>query len=309
MTVAAVHVPITTVPETVALIRQADDLGVRAVWLTSGGYGPECLTTLAVVGAQTRRVLIGSAVIVTASRHPLITAQQSLALADVAPGRFRLGIGTGHRSTVEGVFGLPFERPLHELREYLGVVRQAFEGDVDFDGQRFQVHGRLARRHTVPLYISALRPAAYRLAGELADGAISWVTPSGFLRDVAGPALRSAADAFDRPHPRLVGHVMGLVTDERDAPNRVARERLAANTRMPFYQSLFADCGFPEARDGVVPAGLVGEVAFVGAEERLADGFHRFIDAGCDEVIVSLLPGPAEDITRTLRVLATLSTA
>src|SRR5688572_165603 len=45
--IVAVHVPITTVPQTVALVRRAEELGVRAVWLTSGGYGPDSLTTLA----------------------------------------------------------------------------------------------------------------------------------------------------------------------------------------------------------------------------------------------------------------------
>ena len=66
----------------------------------------------------------------------------------------------------------------------------------------------------VPLLVSALRPTAYRLAGELADGAIAWVTPPAFLRDVAGPALRDSTAAHGRPQPRLVGHAFALVTSD-----------------------------------------------------------------------------------------------
>jgi len=114
--IAAIHVPITTVPETAALVRRAEELGVRAIWLTSGGYGPDSLTTLAVIGARTERILIGTSIAVTFSRHPLVMAQQAMAIDDVAPGRFRLGIGTSHRPTVENAYGLAFDRPLQQLR-------------------------------------------------------------------------------------------------------------------------------------------------------------------------------------------------
>ena len=86
--IAAIHVPITTVPETAALVRRAEELGVRAIWLTSGGYGPDSLTTLAVIGARTERILLGTSIAVTFSRHPLVMAQQAMAIDDVAPARF-----------------------------------------------------------------------------------------------------------------------------------------------------------------------------------------------------------------------------
>jgi F420-dependent oxidoreductase-like protein len=305
--IVAIHVPITTVPATVATIRRAEELGVRAVWLTSGGFGPDSLTTLAVAAARTERILLGTAIVVSYSRHPLTVAQQSLAIDDLAPGRFRLGLGAGHRPTIEGIYGLSFERPLAQLREYVEVVRQAFGGEVDHEGERFRIRARLARPHSVPLYLSALRPTAYRLAGEVAEGAISWVTPPAFHRDVAGPALRDAAEASGRPRPRLVGHLLGLVTDDVAAVRAVARERLAANTRQAFYQALFADAGFPEARDGVVSDALVDEVAAIGSEDVVARGLDRFHEAGCDEVIVGILPGTEADVERTFRLLGSLS--
>lgn len=306
--IGAINVPITTVPETAALVRRAEELGVRAVWLTSGGYGPDSLTTLAVVGAQTERILIGTSIAVTFSRHPLAMAQQSIAIDDMAPGRFRLGIGTSHRPTIETAYGLAFDRPLQQLREYAEVLQQAFHGgDIDYQGERFTVHARLARSAAVPVYLSALRASSYRLAGEVAEGAISWVTPSAFLRDVAGPALRDAAAAHERPHPRLVGHAFGLVTDDLATALRSGRERLAGYTRMTFYQEMFAAAGHPEARNGVMADELVEDLVLAGSEERVADGIRRFFDAGCDELIVTLLPGPEADVTRTFRLLGALA--
>jgi alkanesulfonate monooxygenase SsuD/methylene tetrahydromethanopterin reductase-like flavin-dependent oxidoreductase (luciferase family) len=69
---------------------------------------------------------------------------------------------------------------------------------------------------------------------------------------------------------------------------------------------MFADAGHPDARDGVVPDALVADLVLVGAEDQVADGLRRFTDAGCDEVIVSLLPGSDADTDRTLALLGDL---
>lgn len=308
--IAGIHAYVKTVPDTVRLARSAERLGVRSMWLTSGGYGPESLTTLAVVGAQTERILLGTSIAVTFSRHPLIMAQQAMAIDDVAPGRFRLGIGTSHRPTVENAYGLAFDRPLEHLREYTEVLQQAFHRDtVDYSGKRFAVHAKLASTHSVPVYVSALRPRSYQLAGELAEGAISWVTPAAFLRDVALPVMLRAADSRGRPRPRLVGHAFGLVTDDLDAAKRAGRERLASYTRMTFYQEMFKAAGHPEALDGVVTDGLADELLVIGTEGRVAHGIQRFFDAGCDELIVTLLPGSEAEIERTFRLLGSAGLA
>ncbi len=305
MPIHGIHVANTSVPELVAVARRAEAAGVGTLWLTSG-LGPDSLTSLAVVGAQTERIGLGTAIAIAFSRHPLTMVQQARVIEDVAPGRLRLGIGTSHKQTIETAWGLPFERPLGYLREYLEVLRQARTGELAFDGDRLTTHARLTAPVQVPLLISALRPTAYRLAGEIADGAIAWVTPSSFLRDVAGPALRDSAAAHVRPRPALIGHVFALVTADPATARDSGRERLAAYTRMPFYGAMFRDAGYPDAHDGVVPDSLADDLVLVGPEERVADGLRRFTDAGCDEVIVSLLPGSDADIDRTLALLGSL---
>src|SRR5262245_34879914 len=213
---AGIHVQGQSLPETVAVIRRADQAGVASVWLTAGGLGADSLTTLAVAGTQTEQIQLGTSIAVTYSRHPIAMIQQAIAVSQVAPGRFRLGIGPSHRPTIENTYGLAFERPLEQVREYATVLHQAFHGgEVNFDGKRFKVHGRIPNPPQVPIYLAALRPASYTLAGEVADGGISWVSPAAFLRDVAKPALlEGAAKRGGGASPRLVGHAFALVSDD-----------------------------------------------------------------------------------------------
>src|SRR5438067_242150 len=167
--VAGIHYQGATLPETVALIRRADQAGVLSVWLTAGGLGADSLTTLAVAGTQTEQIQLGTSIVVTYSRHPVAMIQQAVAISQAAPGRFRLGIGPSHRSTIENTYGLPFERPLEHVREYTEILEQAFHGgEINFEGKRFRVKAQVPNPPAVPVYHAALRPVSYQLAGETA---------------------------------------------------------------------------------------------------------------------------------------------
>jgi len=298
-----------TVADTLAVIRRADEAGVAAAWLTTGGVGPDGLTILAVAATQTTRIKLGTAIVPTFPRHPLAVVQQAVVLGQLARGRFRLGIGPSHRPSIEGTYGIPFERPLEHLREYTTILRQALQnGTVDFEGRRFRVHARVPEPPNLPVLVSALRPASYELAGEIADGAISWVTPAPFLRDVARPALLAgAAKRTDGRRPLLVGHAFAVVSQDESAVLQTARERLAVYARLPFYQEMFAAAGFPEARQATLSDTLLKDIVLFGDENAVRAGVRRYLDAGLDELIVSLLPIEPDrsgSIDRTLRVLA-----
>jgi len=164
------------------------------------------------------------------------------------------------------------------------VLEQAFHGgQIDFEGKRFKIHARVPNAPSIPVYLSALRPASYELAGEVAEGAISWVSPSAFLRNVARPALRAgAAKRRDGASPRLVGHAFGLVSDDEMAVRELGRERLAGYTRLPFYQAMFAAAGHPDARDGAVSDDLADDPVLAGDEETVSQGIRRHGDIGLD---------------------------
>jgi len=300
-----------SVPETLEVIRLADQRGVPAAWLTTGGLGPDALPIFAAAAVQTEQIKLGTAITPTYPRHPLATAQAALAVAQLAPDRFRLGVGPSHRPAIEGVFGIPFERPLEHLREYVTVLKQALQtGTVDFAGEFYRVKGRMFDPPGTPVLLSALRPGSYRLAGEIADGAISWVTPAHYLRDSAAPALATgAARRADGVRPLLVGHAFATVSTDAPAVLAAGRERLAVYARLPFYQEMFAAAGFPEARQAVLSEGLIKSIVISGDEAAVADGIRAFAACGVDELIVSLLASGRDErptVDRTLRLIASL---
>src|SRR5205085_725855 len=109
----------------------------------------------------------------------------------LAPGRLRLGLGTGHRQLVETAFGLSWSAPQARLREYVTILRTLLQdGSVDFDGKYYHAHARLRVPAPVPVMISALRRRGFWLGGNCSDGIIPGVVcPASYLRDVALPAI------------------------------------------------------------------------------------------------------------------------
>jgi F420-dependent oxidoreductase-like protein len=276
--------------EVLAAIVRADERGLPMVWSTVGGTNPDAVTLFAAAAATTKQIGLGTAIVPTYPRHPLALASQALVLEALAPGRFRLGIGPSHRPTIEGMFGLTMNRPLEHLREYLGILRSLlWDGSVEFSGTYFQVKAQLpagVEPPKTPLPISALRAGAFRLAGEISDGALSWVCPVPYLVNVAKPALLEGAEAASRPAPPLIGHVPVAVGTDREAVRAAARPQLANYGRLPFYQGMFKDAGFPVIADNTLPDALLDELVVSGTPDQIAARLHEIQDAGIDELLV-----------------------
>ncbi|MEO7403732.1 MAG: LLM class flavin-dependent oxidoreductase, partial [Burkholderiales bacterium] len=121
-----------------ASIRHADRAGVPAMWITTGA-GPDALTVFAAAAAVTERVRLGTAIVPTFPRNPVVVGQQAADIAAIAPGRFTLGLGASHAPTMEGRYGVAYSRPLEHLREFVTIVRGLLAGEeVTFDGARFK---------------------------------------------------------------------------------------------------------------------------------------------------------------------------
>ena len=95
------------VRDTIALAERVESLGYHGAWLTSGG-GVDSIPMLAAIAQRTSRVRLGTSVVQALPRHPVVLAQEGHVIAQLAPGRLRLGIGPSHRPLMES-FGLPFE--------------------------------------------------------------------------------------------------------------------------------------------------------------------------------------------------------
>ncbi len=287
--------------DTLDLIVQAERAGVAAAWLTTGGAGPDGITVLAAAAAVTSRIRLGTAIVPTYPRHPLALAQQTLVVCALAPGRFTLGVGPSHRPTIEGMFGLDMGQPLEHLREYVTVLKGALAGRVDFDGAYYRVHAQVAlpaggtaaaggSNQLAPVMISALRRNAFRLAGEVADGAISWLCPPAYLRETALPALQAGAEGAGRPVPPLVAHTIIARSTDGAAVRRAAREQFALYPRLPFYQRMFADAGFAAALQGEFSDAMADTLVIWGDDAAIAARVRALLDLGDVHVLASPLP-------------------
>ena len=290
----------------VAKIVKAEAAGMRQIWMTQGPLTPDTLTIFAAVAVQTTSVRLGTAIVPTYPRHPLVLALQALALDDLAPGRLRLGIGPSHRTTIEGTYGIPMTAPLEHLREYMTVLRAAlWEGKVDHQGRFYTLKTRLPRTPRTPILISALREGAFRLAGEVADGAIPWMCPVPYLLEKAIPALQAGAAQSGRPVPPLLGHVPVALGRDRPVVLAAARRQIGGYGRVPFYANMFADAGFPVSPDGVMSDALIDSLVVSGDEAAIASRLAELLAAGLDEVLVMqvLVADPEGEQARLMRLL------
>ena len=272
-----------SVPRTLELIEQAEALGVPAVWLTTNGAGRDGLTLLAAAAARTSLVRLGTAIIPTWPRHPVSVAQSAQVIDAMAPGRLRIGVGIASGATASQV-GASFDKPLTAFREYIEQLKALLTGEaVDLQGKLYTTKAKLDSAVAAPVMASALRPGVFKLCGEVADGAISWMAPWGYLERAALPALRAGAEAAHRETPPLIFHVPVCVTTDRDAAVDAAQQQVGLYTRIPSWAAMFAEAGY-DTSQGLTDGYLEDTLVF-GDEASVADQLRGFISRGAAEVI------------------------
>ncbi|MFD6306970.1 TIGR03564 family F420-dependent LLM class oxidoreductase, partial [Streptomyces sp. NPDC060223] len=219
-------------------------------------------------------------------------------------GRYHLGLALGTKQLTETAFGIPYERPIARLREFLTALRQLVEtGSADFHGELLTATTPLpaavpGAEPPVPLLVAAMAPQALRASGELADGIIPLLAGPRALAEHLVPAVTAAAEAAGRPAPRIVAVVPGLVTADIEAVRQTATERLAFYERFPSYQRVIGLSGGTRAAD----------LAVIGDEETVAAEVRRYREAGATEVVFTATDlGSEADRHRTWKLLGELA--
>lgn len=291
-----------TIDRVAEQLHRAEALGLDHAWMPGIPNGPDILTLLAVGGRATTRIEVGSAVLPAYPRHPAALAVQALAVDEAVGGRFTLGVGLSHQKVIEGHLGLPYREPVNYMRDYLGILRPLLRaGEVDYEGPQLRSRLRLdVARPTgsaPPVMVAALGPRMLRLAGELADGAMTWMAGLRTLEGHVVPTLGRAAQDAGRPDPRVLASVPTMLTGSADADLDAGRDRadleFGAYGRLPAYRAVLA-------REGVT---RVADVALVGDERALAAGIARLHDAGVTDLQVTPF-GDADTIDRTVEFVA-----
>ena len=288
-----------TLEEVIGQVRTAAGAGLRTAW-SSQAFGWDALTTLALAGTQVAGIELGTAVLPVPQRHPLVLASHALTVQAATGGRLTLGIGAGVAMMTGAMFGLPGDRPVRRMREYLPVLRALLHGEsVAHEGETLTAAGAVGLPGPPPpVLLAALGPAMLRCAGELADGAVTWMTGPRTLADHIVPSVTRAAEAAGRTRPRVVAGLLVCVTsDEAGVRDRVA-ERFALAGQVPEYRATLDREGAAGPQD----------VAVVGDEDTVARRLRRLAEAGVTDFLAAPFGDPGEQ-ARTVGVLADLAPA
>ncbi|WP_024805804.1 TIGR03564 family F420-dependent LLM class oxidoreductase [Nocardia sp. BMG51109] len=287
-----------TVTDLVERARTAAGTGMRSVWLGQDS-GWDALTAAAVIGREVPAVDVGTAVVPTYPRHPLMLAGQALTAQSAIGSRLTVGIGVSHPHIVEGRFGYSFERPARHLREYLQVLMPLLHGDsVSFTSERLTAAGKIdvPRPPTPSVLIGALGPTMLSIAGELADGTVTtWIGPSALDSHVV-PHITRSAEAAGRPAPRVVACLFVGVTDDEAALRTSLADRYRAVSTIASYRTAMD-------REGVSGP---EHTAILGDDNTVERQIRSLFDAGATE-LVAMPVGTEAEQARTADLLGTLT--
>ncbi|MCX5337368.1 LLM class F420-dependent oxidoreductase [Streptomyces sp. NBC_00140] len=289
---------------TVQLAREAHEFGLRSAWFGQT-FGYDSPSLAAIVGREVPGLHVGTAAIPVFGRHPLLVSSQAQTAQAATGGRYHLGLALGTKHLTETGFGIPYERPIARLREFLTALRRLTEtGDADFHGELLTATTPLpasvpgGAEPPVPLLVAAMAPQALRVSGELADGILPLLAGPRALAEHIVPAVTAAAEAAGRPAPRTVAFVPGVVTADVEAVRETATESLAFYEQFPSYQRVIGLSGAARAAD----------LAVIGDEETVAAEVRRYREAGATEVVFTATDlGGEEDRRRTWKLLGELA--
>lgn len=289
-----------SLPEYLDQITRYEEAGLDTVW--SGQlFGTDTLTLFALAGARTSRISFGTSIVPMYSRHPLVLASQALTTQAATDGRLLLGVGSSHRALVEGALGLDY-RPAAYLREYLTVLPPLLRGE------RLSHHSELLHVDTTgtfggakvvgatapPVYVGTMFPKSLRVAGEFADGVVTWLVGPHTMAEQVIATAQAAAEEAGRPRPRFVAGFPVAVCASTDVGRQkdLVNDRLGGFGALPVYEQVLA------RENAAGPADL----AAIGDEETVAARLAEFADAGVDEVY-GLCFGNADVTARTAEFL------
>ena len=300
-----ITVPFDDVPlaEHPAWFEKLDDLGYTDVW-TGEANSADGFTPLALAAVASPRLQLGTAVVPVYTRGPGLLAMQAATLAELAPGRFALGIGSSSDVIVERWNATPFDEPYKRVRDTVRFLRTALSGEkVEAEYETFSVRGfRLGRRLEVPpqVYVAALRPGMLRLAGREADGAIiNWLSADDVRRVV--PEVGEDKE--------IVARIFVCPTDDADRARFVGRVGIAAYLnvgvyaafhewlgRGPLLQEMWNAwrAGDRKAAVAAIPDEVVDSLVVHGSPEECRDHVARYVANGVTVPVLAVLPGGDE---------------
>ena len=264
----------------------AETAGFSSFWFPQVPGYLDAMTAMALLGQATSTIELGTAVVPIQTRHPMVMAQQAMTTQVACADRFTLGMGPSHDWIIDGQLGIPYERPVGLVRDYLDVLLAAFRGPgaVEVENANFRVHSpmEVADPRPMPILLAALGPTMLRIAGERADGTILWMADERAIAEHVVPRITEAAHSAGRPAPRIVAGVPVALCSDGDvcAARALASEVLGHAHLSPNYVRLLER---GDAED-------VGDTMAAGGEATVRNRLRRYRDAGVTDLAARVVP-------------------
>jgi probable F420-dependent oxidoreductase len=280
------------------------DLGYTDIW-SAESDGADGFTPLALAAAWEPRLRLGTAIIPAYTRSPACFAQSVASLADAAPGRFAIGIGSSSNVIVERWNGVPFVEPYKKVRDVVRFLRDALSGEkIAKSYDTFTIQGfKLGVRpeQAPPILVAALREGMLRLAAREADGAIiNWLSPTDVAR-VAG-VVRDAAGGADK---EIVARIFCCPSENTEAVRAAAKFAVAAYLNVPVYAEFHRwlgrgeqlqpmwdawQAGDRKAALAAIPDEVVDDLVVHGSPEQCRATIQAYFDNGVTTSSLAILP-------------------
>lgn len=309
ITLPLAGIPLTSHRE---LVRELSDLGYTDVW-TAETTGTDAFTPLALTAEWAPELRLGTAIAPIYTRGPGLLAMQAATVAELAPGRFLLGVGTSSPVIVQNWNAGEFTEPFKRARDTLRFLRSALDGEkITEDYPTFSVRKfKLERPPQTPpaLMLAALRPGMLRLAAELADGAITnWLSPSD---------VRSVRAELGEG-PELAARIFVCPTEDADSARALGRFMISSYLTVPVYAKFHDWLGRREVlrpmheawaagdrkrANAVIPDEVVDELIVHGSVATCRVRIREYVSNGLDTPVIQLLP-TGEDQPGLVRALA-----
>ena len=278
----------------IAVAQGVEAAGLDHVWLANI-FTFDAIGALALIGRETSRIGLGTAVTPTYPRHPTAIAQQALTTAAASGNRFTLGIGLSHKLVIEDMLGMSYEKPAKHMKEYLSVLMPLARRETcNFEGKEYRVRGvtlDIPGAERLPVLVAALGPVMLKLASEMADGTSTWMVGPKTMAGHITPGIRQAAK-----QPTIVGGLPVVLTTKIDETRQSLAKALAIYGQLPSYRAMLDKEGVEGPAD----------IALVGDENALRGEIKRFEDAGVTDFNAAIMGTEEGVFDRTLNFLASL---
>lgn len=296
-----------TAPELIDAIKAAEAAGVSSVWHWTAGAGLDALTLFAAAAPQTSRITMVASIVPTWPRHPIVTAQQAQVIEGIAPGRLRIGLGTGNKNGMTRLVGANWRTPQTNIREYATILKSLLQtGEADLDGEHWTAHAKTGNPMNVPVLTAALLASSYRVAGAASDGAISWLTPRSYIDAQCEPALREAAEKAGRDNvPGIAFHAPICLTEDASKAREAFRNYLGFYAGLNTYNAMYEAAGFSNP-NGKYADETIDALLIYGTREQIAQRLREQVRGLVTDVVANpvYLTGDASEQQAAYEVVA-----